>query len=130
MLDDHIAQKQADEDLQLFGRRSEPLDLVDLDKSTNIRNQLFKRSASEIGAPNDRPQNIRKSDLNEKSETVAAVIAMDWNSGASPLSHGSTKALVLWMFLCFPISKDLFQVWTPPSRKKMKLRSFAVCTSK
>ncbi|KAL9117662.1 MAG: hypothetical protein Q9187_005799 [Circinaria calcarea] len=82
--EEDVALHQVEEDLRLYGSRPEPPDAVEIDESTQLANLPPKRNASEFEAAVDRPAKVRKGG-ESKAFNYAAVTAMDWNSGASPL---------------------------------------------
>ncbi|KAL9117597.1 MAG: hypothetical protein Q9187_005866, partial [Circinaria calcarea] len=84
---------QVEEDLRLYGSRPEPPDAVDIDESTQLANLPPKRNASEFETTVDRPAKVRNRG-ESKAFNYAAVTAMDWNSGASPLDAWLNQSAV------------------------------------
>ena len=82
--DEDVEKKQWEEDLQLYGSRPDPPEVVDVDEAMQLANLSPKRSASEFEAAVDRPAKARRTG-ESKDVNDQAITAMDWNSGASPL---------------------------------------------
>lgn len=111
--DDELAQRQAKEDLLLYGRRPKPQDPEDVYPSTidpmelDFPVQTRKRNASELQASEiERPFKTRKEGDSERQSAIKAshlgeqasldknVTAIDWNSGKSPLDAWLNQSAV------------------------------------
>ena len=82
--EDDVTRRQAEEDLQLYGGRPQPSDVIGIDDSDEQTKVRPKRNLSELEPTDHRPAKVRRTD--EPGNSAAQrVTAMDWNSGASPL---------------------------------------------
>ena len=82
--EDDVARRQAEEDLQLYGSRPQPPDVIDIDHSAEQTQVWPKWNLSELEPADHRPAEVRKTD-DPGIHAAQRVTAMDWNSGASPL---------------------------------------------
>ncbi len=91
--EDDVARQQAQEDLQLYGSRPEPPDVIEVDEATQLTGLPPKRSALEFAAAVDRPSMIRKKSKSQ-TDNFSTVTAIDWNSGASPLDSWLNQSAI------------------------------------
>ena len=93
--DVECSRRQAMEDLQLYGSRSEPLDRIDIDESSRLADISLPRSqnAFESEVAVDSPAQV-----NKKSDTELhdhqTVTALDWNSGSTPLESWLNQSAI------------------------------------
>lgn len=93
--DEEIARKQAMEDLQLYGSRPEPLDVVDVDEQSRLADTSLppSQSSTEFEVAVDRPATVRKKS-DTKTYNYQAVTAFDWNSGSTPLESWLNQSAI------------------------------------
>ena len=90
-----IARKQAMEDLQLYGSRLEPLNVIDVDESSRLAGMSFPHNHSATGsevAVDNPAQVCKKSDTNIYNYQV--LTALDWNSGSTPLESWLNQSAI------------------------------------
>jgi len=91
--EDDVARQQAQEDLQLYGSRPEPPDVIEVDEATQLTGLPPKRSVLGFAAAVDRPSKIRKKSKSQ-TDNFSTVTAIDWNSGASPLDSWLNQSAI------------------------------------
>ena len=93
--DELIVKKQIEEDLQLYGRRPEPPEAVEIDEATQLAERQLTplQNAAESEVVVDRPANVR-SKRESKACDSQTVTTVDWNSGASPLDAWLNQSAV------------------------------------
>ena len=83
------------EDLQLYGSRPEPLDVVDVDEQSRLADTSLppSQSSTEFEVAVDRPAKVRKKS-DTKIYNYQAVTAFDWNSGSTPLESWLNQSAI------------------------------------
>ena len=93
--DEEITRKQAMEDLQLYGSRPEPFDVIDVDEQSRLADTSLppSQSSTDFEVTVDRPAKVcKKSDT--KTYNYQAVTAFDWNSGSTPIESWLNQSAI------------------------------------
>ena len=90
-----IARRQAMEDLQLYGSRSEPFDGIDVDDTSRLADMSLPhgQSAAESEEAVANPAHVCKTS-DTKFHNYQAVTALDWNSGSTPLESWLNQSAI------------------------------------
>ena len=93
--DVEIARKQAMEDLQLYGSRPEPLNVIDVDESSRLADMSFPHNQSATGSEVavDNPAEVCK-ESDTSIYNYQALTALDWNSGSTPLESWLNQSAI------------------------------------
>lgn len=91
--EDFVTRQQLEEDVQLYGARPEPADVVTVSANVQSATPTSKRDFSQLNDTTDRVAKVRKINEGEGPEPPV-LAAMDWNSGTSPLEAWLNQSAV------------------------------------
>lgn len=93
--DEEIARKQVLEDLQLYGSRPEPPNVIDVDEQSGLADTSLppSQSVTAFEVAVDRPAEVRK-ESDTKTFNYQAVTAFDWNTGSTPLESWLNQSAI------------------------------------
>ena len=93
--DEEIVRNQAMEDLQLYGSRPEPFNVIDVDEQSRLADASLppSQNSTEFDVTVDRLAKVcKKSDT--KTYNYQAVTAFDWNSGSTPIESWLNQSAI------------------------------------
>ena len=93
--DVECSRRQAMEDLQLYGSRSEPVHRIDIDESSRLADMSLpgSQNAFESEVAVDSPAQVSKN-LDTELHDHQTVTALDWNSGFTPLESWLNQSAI------------------------------------